>query len=64
MMEGTKTPLLLAMPYIAEVISHQLPTVAPGINSRSVHVGFELDKVALEQVFSEYFSFHCQFSFQ
>jgi hypothetical protein len=26
-------------------------------------VGFVVDKVALEQVFSEYFNFHCQFSF-
>jgi hypothetical protein len=27
------------------------------------HVGFVVDKVALEQVFSEYFGFQCQFSF-
>jgi hypothetical protein len=26
-------------------------------------VGFVVDKVALGQVFSEYFGFHCQFSF-
>jgi hypothetical protein len=30
---------------------------------RSGHVGFVVDKVALEQVFSEYFGFPCQFSF-
>jgi hypothetical protein len=29
----------------------------------SGHVGFVLDKVALGQVFSEYFGFPCQFSF-
>jgi hypothetical protein len=27
------------------------------------HVGFVVDKVALEQLFSEYFGFPCQFSF-
>jgi hypothetical protein len=27
------------------------------------HVGFVVDKAALEQVFSEYFGFPCQFSF-
>jgi hypothetical protein len=30
----------------------------------SGHVGFVVDKVALGQVFSEYFGFPCQFSFQ
>jgi hypothetical protein len=30
---------------------------------RSVHVGFVVNKVALRQVFSEYFGFPCQFSF-
>jgi hypothetical protein len=30
---------------------------------RSGHVGFVVDKVALGQVFSEYFGFPCQFSF-
>jgi hypothetical protein len=29
----------------------------------SGHVGFVVDKVALGQVFSEYFGFPCQFSF-
>jgi hypothetical protein len=35
----------------------------PGFEHRSVHVGFVVDKVALGQVFSEYFRFPCQFSF-
>jgi hypothetical protein len=34
-----------------------------GPGSRSGHVGFVVDKVALGQVFSEYFGFTCQFSF-
>jgi hypothetical protein len=32
-------------------------------NTRHGHVGFVVDKVALGQVFSEYFGFSCQFSF-
>jgi hypothetical protein len=32
-------------------------------NPRSGHVGYVVDKVALGQVFSQYFSFPCQFSF-
>jgi hypothetical protein len=43
---------------IAQAVSRWLPTVA-----RSGHVGFVVDKVALGQVFSEYFGFPCQFLF-
>jgi hypothetical protein len=35
----------------------------PGFEFESGHVGFVVDKVALGQVFSEYFSFPCQSSF-
>jgi hypothetical protein len=35
----------------------------PGFEPKSGHVGFVVDKVALGQVFSEYFSFPCQSSF-
>jgi hypothetical protein len=35
----------------------------PGFAPRSGQVGFVVDKVALEQVFSEYFGFLCQSSF-
>jgi hypothetical protein len=35
----------------------------PGFEPRSGHVWFVVDKVALGQVFSEYFGFSCQFSF-
>jgi hypothetical protein len=35
----------------------------PGFEPRSGHVGFVVEKVALGQVFSEYFGFPCQFSF-
>jgi hypothetical protein len=34
-----------------------------GFKPRSGHVGFVADKVALGQVFSEYFGFPCPFSF-
>jgi hypothetical protein len=39
------------------------PPRQPGINPRSSHVGFVVDKVALGQVFSEYFGFPFQFLF-
>jgi hypothetical protein len=35
----------------------------PGFEPKSIHVGFVVDKVTLRQVFSEYFSSPCQFSF-
>jgi hypothetical protein len=46
------------------IVSHWLPTAAvrgsiPGL----VMWDFVVDKVALGQVFSEYFGFPCQFSF-
>jgi hypothetical protein len=37
---------------------------SPGFDSRSGYQGFVRDKVALGQVFSEYFDFPCQFSFR
>jgi hypothetical protein len=43
---------------IAQAFSRRLPTAAV-----RVHVGFGVDKVALGQVFVEYFGFPCQFSF-
>jgi hypothetical protein len=39
------------------------PPRRPGLDLRSGHVGFVVDKVALGQVFSEYFGFPCQSSF-
>jgi hypothetical protein len=46
---------------IAHAVTRWLPTAVadPG----SGHVGFVMDKVALGQVFSEYFGFSCQSSF-
>jgi hypothetical protein len=44
---------------IAQAISHR----RPGIEPRSNRMRFVVDKVALGQVFSEYFSFPCKFSF-
>jgi hypothetical protein len=45
---------------IAEAVSHWLPTVANRVRARVWQVGFVVDKVASEQVFSEYFGFLCQ----
>jgi hypothetical protein len=42
---------------------HWLPTAAVRFDPGSGQVGFVLDKVALWQVFSEYFGFSCQSSF-
>jgi hypothetical protein len=39
------------------------PPWRPGFEPRSGHVGFVVGKVALGQVFSEYFDFPCQFLF-
>jgi hypothetical protein len=39
------------------------PPRRPGFDPRSGYVGFVVDKVALGQVFSEYFGFPCQSSF-
>jgi hypothetical protein len=40
-----------------------LPPRKPGFNPGSVHVGFVVDKVALGQVFPEFFSFPLSISF-
>jgi hypothetical protein len=39
------------------------PPRQPGFDPRTGYVGFVVDKVALGQVFIEYFGFFCQFSF-
>jgi hypothetical protein len=49
---------------IAQAVSLcQFPPRQPWFERRSGHVGFMVDKVALGQVFSEYFGFPCRFSF-
>jgi hypothetical protein len=48
---------------IPEVAVGMFPKLRPGFGPRSVLVGFVKDKVALRQVFSEYFGFPYQFSF-
>jgi hypothetical protein len=48
---------------IAQAVSRWLPIAAGRIRARVCHVGFVVDKVALGQVFSEYFGFPCQSSF-
>jgi hypothetical protein len=41
-------------------VSRWLPTAAARVRARVWQVGFVVDKVALRQVFSEYFGFRCQ----
>jgi hypothetical protein len=47
---------------IAQVVSHWLTTAVAQVQARVWQVGFVVDKVALGQVFSEYFGFPCQSS--
>jgi hypothetical protein len=54
---------VLAKFLIILTVSRRLPTSASLFRARSGHVGFVVDKVALGQVFSEYFSFPCHISF-
>jgi hypothetical protein len=48
---------------IAEAVSRWLPTAAARVRARVWSCGIVVDKVALGQVFSEYFGFPCQSSF-
>jgi hypothetical protein len=48
---------------IGKAVSRWLPTAAAWVCAQAEHVGFVVDKVALGQVFFEYFSFPCQSSF-
>jgi hypothetical protein len=56
---GGKRFSILPISY-AVVLKHGIPGFEPG----SGRVGFVVDKVALGQVFSEYFGFPCQSSFR
>jgi hypothetical protein len=47
----------------AQAVSLLLPTAAVRFRVREDHIGFEVDKAALGQNFSENFSFPCQSSF-
>jgi hypothetical protein len=49
---------------IAQAVSRWLPTAAVQVRALVWQVGFVVDKVALGQVFSEYFGFPCQSSFR
>jgi predicted NBD/HSP70 family sugar kinase len=42
---------------IAQAVSSWLPTAAARVRALSVHAGYVAEKVALGQVFSEYFGF-------
>jgi hypothetical protein len=46
-----------------KILVADFPPRRPGFKPGSSNVGFVVDKVALEQVFSEYLSFTCQSSF-
>jgi hypothetical protein len=48
---------------LAQAVSRWRPIAAARVRARSGHVGFVVDKVALGQVFSEYFGFFYQSSF-
>jgi hypothetical protein len=48
---------------IAQAVSRWLPTAAARVQTQVWSSGILVEKVALEQVFSEYFGFPCQSSF-
>jgi hypothetical protein len=49
----------LAAPYLRRLVAG-FPLRRPGFELESGHVGFVVDKVALRQVFSQYFGFPCR----
>jgi hypothetical protein len=51
-----------AAPYLKRLVTG-FSTLRPGFDPVSGQVGFVVDKLALGQVFSEYFGFPCQSSF-
>jgi hypothetical protein len=51
-----------AAPWLKRLVAG-FPPRRPGLEPGSGQVGFVVDKVALRQVFSEYFGFPCQSSF-
>jgi hypothetical protein len=52
----------LVVPQLRRVVA-SFPPRRPGFDPRSRQVGFVVDKLALGQVFTDYFGFPCQFSF-
>jgi hypothetical protein len=52
----------MSVPQLRRLVAG-FPQRLPEFEPRSGHVEFVLHEVALEQVFSEYFGFLCQFSF-
>jgi hypothetical protein len=48
---------------LAQSVSRWLPTAAVPVQAQVKALGFVVDRVALGQVFSEYFGFPCQFLF-
>jgi hypothetical protein len=48
---------------IAQEVSHWIPAAAAWFDPKSDHMGSVVGKMALGQIFSEYFSFPCQLSF-
>jgi hypothetical protein len=48
---------------VAQAVSRGFSPLSARVRPLSGHVGIVVDKVALGQVFSEYFCFPCQFSF-
>jgi hypothetical protein len=50
------------VPYLTPLVA-SFPPRQPGFDLSSNHVEFMMENVVLEQVFSDYFGFPCQFSF-
>jgi hypothetical protein len=52
----------MTVPWLRPIVACFSPW-RPGFKPRSLYMGFMMNKVALGQVFSEYFGIPCQFSF-
>ena len=55
---------ILLHPAVAQLASHQHLATGSWDQSQVFHVGFVVDKVTVGEVYSKYFSFSCQLSFQ
>jgi hypothetical protein len=53
----------MAVPQLRRLVAG-FPPRRPGFQAGSGHAGFGVDRVALVQVFFEYFGFPCQFSYR
>jgi hypothetical protein len=65
--EHTQLLLWVCVPInhaVAQGASHQHIATDTWDQSQLIHVGFMMEKVSMEEIYSKYFSFSCPLSFQ